>query len=61
MSWFVNWFGSHYYHILYKNRDLKEAELLIKNLINYLRIDTEIKIIDIGCGKGRHAVFLNHI
>ena len=33
MSWFANWFDSSYYHILYKNRDEKEAELFIDNLI----------------------------
>ena len=61
MSWFIHWFDSYYYHILYKNRDLKEAELLIKNLIRHLRFDSEIKIIDVGCGKGRHAIFLNKL
>ena len=30
MSWFANWFDSSYYHILYKNRDEKEAELFNK-------------------------------
>ena len=61
MSWFIHWFDSYYYHILYKNRDLKEAELLIKNLIKHLRLDSEVKIIDVGCGKGRHAIFLNKL
>ena len=32
MNWFVNWFDSHYYHILYKNRDEKEAQIFIDNL-----------------------------
>ena len=36
MSWFANWFDSRYYHILYKNRDEKEAILFINRLIDYL-------------------------
>ncbi|MEE2954184.1 MAG: class I SAM-dependent methyltransferase [Bacteroidota bacterium] len=61
MTWFINWFNSPYYHILYKNRNVKEAELFIKNLVKYLKIDSEAKIIDIGCGKGRHSIFFNEL
>ena len=61
MSWFANWFDSKYYHILYKNRDEKEAILFINRLIDYLNPKKNIKIIDIGCGKGRHATHLNKL
>ncbi len=61
MSWFADWFDSKYYHILYKNRDEKEAEFFIKNLSNYLCLKKGSKIIDIACGKGRHATFLNSL
>ena len=59
MSWFANWFDSPYYHTLYKNRDEKEAQLFIDNLINYLQIPKGSKLIDIACGKGRHAKYFN--
>ena len=59
MSWFANWFDSSYYHILYKNRDEKEAELFIENLITKLQIKKGSKLIDIACGKGRHAKYFN--
>lgn len=59
MTWFANWFNSPYYHILYQNRDEKEAEFFIKNLSSYLKLKQGSKIIDIACGKGRHASFLN--
>ena len=59
MSWFANWFDSSYYHILYKNRDEKEAELFIENLITKLQIKKGSKLIDIACGKGRHATYFN--
>ena len=57
--WFENWFDSPYYHILYKHRDLSEAELFIDNLINYLQPKSSSKFLDLGCGRGRHAVYLN--
>ena len=60
MSWFANWFDSPYYHTLYKNRDEKEAQVFIDNLIDYLQIQKRSKLIDIACGKGRHAKYFNH-
>ena len=59
MSWFANWFDSPYYHTLYKNRDEKEAQVFIDNLIDYLQIHKGSKLIDIACGKGRHAKYFN--
>ena len=55
----MNWFDSDYYHILYSNRDLKEAEHFIKNLVNHLKIKKGSKILDLACGKGRHSIYLN--
>jgi len=59
MEWFSEWFDSPYYHILYKNRDLKEAETFIDNLTSFLQLPSEAKVIDMPCGKGRHAIYLN--
>ena len=59
MSWFVNWFDSPYYHLLYKNRDEKEAQVFIDNLIEKLQLKKGSKLIDIACGKGRHATYFN--
>ena len=55
----MNWFNSDYYHILYKNRDKKEAEFFINNLIKKLKIKKKSKILDLACGVGRHSFFLN--
>ena len=57
MSWFTNWFDSPYYHTLYKNRDETEAQVFIDKLIDYLQIPKGSKLIDIACGKGRHAKY----
>lgn len=55
----MNWFNSDYYHILYKNRDKKEAEFFINKLIKKLKIKKKSKILDLACGVGRHSFYLN--
>ena len=55
----MNWFDTKFYHILYKNRDYKEAELFIENLIDKLKIKKNSKVLDLACGRGRHSIFLN--
>jgi len=59
MSWFANWFDSPYYHTLYKTRDEGEAHVFIDNLVQHLQIPKGSKLIDIACGKGRHAKYFN--
>lgn len=56
--WFQNWFSSPYYHLLYKNRDNSEALFFIDKLINYLQPNTNSRILDVACGKGRHSIAL---
>lgn len=60
-NWFETWFDSKYYHILYKNRDETEAEQFMDNLTHYLNLPEEAKILDLACGKGRHAIYLNQL
>jgi SAM-dependent methyltransferase len=59
MEWFSEWFNSPYYHVLYKNRDFKEAESFIENLIHNQHFETNQQFLDLACGKGRHAIYLN--
>jgi len=58
-KWFQYWFNSPYYHILYSQRNDEEAEFLIDNLSAYLKPGPDSRILDIACGRGRHAVYLN--
>lgn len=60
-NWFETWFDSPYYHILYKDRDDTEAQLFMDNLTQYLNLPEEAKILDLACGKGRHAIYLNQL
>jgi len=58
-NWFVSWFDTPYYHILYKERDDDEAGVFMKNLTNFLSLSKNAEILDLACGKGRHARYLN--
>jgi SAM-dependent methyltransferase len=58
-AWIEDWFGSKYYSMLYKHRDCNEAKLLIDNIIKLLNIPPNSRIMDCGCGKGRHSFYLN--
>lgn len=60
-EWFEDWFDSPFYHILYKNRDDSEAKAFITNLVNFLNPSNQDIFIDVACGKGRHAMFLNSL
>jgi SAM-dependent methyltransferase len=60
-EWFSTWFDSPYYHILYKNRDLNEAENFISNLFKHLKPNNSSYIVDVACGKGRHAIQMNKL
>ena len=57
-KWFEDWFNSPYYHRLYQHRDTKEAEIFINNLIRILQPVQHALMLDVACGKGRHALQL---
>jgi SAM-dependent methyltransferase len=58
-EWFASWFDSPFYHILYKDRDDTEAHQFMDNLTQYLNVPEGGGILDLACGKGRHALYLN--
>jgi len=60
-QWFASWFDTPYYHILYKDRDNSEAQLFMDTLTNYLNLPEDGEILDLACGKGRHAIYLNSL
>ncbi len=58
MNWFEEWFDSPLYEKLYANRDEKEAKQLIDLLEKTLNLSGCSEILDLGCGRGRHAISL---
>jgi len=57
-EWFIEWFNSPYYDILYKHHDEQEARRFIDLLEQALPIPSGAEILDLGCGKGRFARYL---
>jgi len=60
-NWFASWFDTPYYHILYKDRNYREAQLFMDNLTHYLNLPEKAKVLDLACGKGRHSIYLNQL
>ena len=60
-SWFASWFDTPYYHILYKDRNYREAQVFMDNLTHYLNLPEKAKVLDLACGKGRHSIYLNQL
>ncbi len=60
-SWFKSWFDTPYYHILYRHRDDNEAQVFIKNTVQSLHPSKDCHILDLACGRGRHAKFLSKL
>lgn len=58
-TWFTSWFDTPFYHILYKDRDHNEAHNFMDALSDYLNLPEAGTILDLACGKGRHALYLN--
>ncbi|MEO8150642.1 MAG: class I SAM-dependent methyltransferase [Bacteroidia bacterium] len=59
MNWYNKWFGTHYYDLLYNQRDEQEAKSFLDQLIKYLKPSSSNCFLDLACGKGRHSVYLN--
>lgn len=57
-DWFASWFDSPEYHLLYNHRNVEEAFPFIRALVNHLDLEQNSKLLDIACGKGRHAMAL---
>lgn len=57
-SWYKDWFNSPFYHRLYFERDEKEAEAFIHQMIRHLNPVPGSRMLDVACGKGRHSKIL---
>jgi SAM-dependent methyltransferase len=57
-SWFESWFNTPWYHSLYRHRDEQEAFAFIDRLLDWLKPEPESTILDLACGRGRHAIRL---
>lgn len=54
-AWFESWFDTPWYHLLYRHRDESEAFAFIDRLVAWLQPAPGARVLDLACGKGRHA------
>lgn len=55
MTWYEEWFDRDEYELVYQDRDTAEAEQLIDLIEAVARPQRGAQILDVGCGRGRHA------
>lgn len=60
-EWFESWFDTDFYHMLYEHRDNTEAEHFIRNLVRELPIPSDVELLDLACGRGRHSIYLDSL
>lgn len=54
-EWYASWFDTSYYHLLYNHRNEEEAREFMERLVHFLALPPGSKVLDLACGKGRHA------
>lgn len=57
-EWYRAWFDSSYYHKLYFERNEEEAAAFIRRLLAFLHPPAGSRMLDLACGRGRHARIL---
>jgi SAM-dependent methyltransferase len=57
-EWFESWFDSPHYQGLYRYRDDTEASGLVDALVARLKPSRGARVLDLGCGTGRHSKYL---
>lgn len=58
MPWYEDWFDSDAYELVYHERDLADARRLADLIERTARPEPGTAILDVGCGRGRHARLL---
>ena len=54
--WFASWFDRAEYEVVYGHRDDGEAAQLIDLIERVLNPGPNARVLDVGCGRGRHAL-----
>jgi len=57
-AWYKDWFDREEYEVVYGHRDDDEAAKLINLIVAFTRLAPASRVLDIGCGRGRHAIRL---
>ena len=58
MSWYEHSFGDDY-KVVYRHRNWKQAAQEVSRMVGWLQLPEEARLLDVGCGMGRHALALH--
>ncbi len=58
MSWYEDWFDAAQYELVYRDRDVADAERIARLIESTVDPRPEELILDVGTGRGRHALVL---
>lgn len=57
-EWFLKWFNSPYYDLLYRHRTEHEAKAFLDKLLSHLNPPDASIMLDLACGNGRFSHYL---
>ena len=57
-KWFETWFNHPFYLELYTHRNDDDAKILLNLILPNLKLQPNARILDLGCGNGRHSINL---
>jgi len=57
-DWYEKWFSSKFYLKLYAHRDEQDAKFIIDLILRTTKKPTNLKVLDVCCGAGRHSLEL---
>ncbi|MHB8579939.1 MAG: class I SAM-dependent methyltransferase [Ignavibacteriaceae bacterium] len=55
-EWFVDWFNSEDYLTVYRHHNEAEARKSVNLILSSIIINSNARILDMGCGAGRHSL-----
>lgn len=56
--WYRDWFRDSNYLTVYQHRDTQDAEHMLALIEQTIGKDTTARVLDLGCGSGRHSISL---
>jgi SAM-dependent methyltransferase len=57
-DWFQDWFASDFYLSVYSHRNEADAEKFLNNILEYIPLPENAKVLDAACGSGRHSIIM---
>lgn len=57
-DWFQDWFASDYYLSVYSHRNDADAEKFLNNILEFIPLRENAKVLDAACGSGRHSILM---